>query len=136
MIFASFDPIVERGEGGTPGYVDGYVLPVREDKKEAYRALAEKAAGLFQEFGALRVVEAWGGDIPDGKVTDYNRATLREDGERVVYSWVEWPSKEVRDAGWAKLMADERMKPDGEMPFDGKRMMWGGFKPILDETLA
>jgi uncharacterized protein YbaA (DUF1428 family) len=136
MIFASFDPIVEQGPGGTPGYIDGIVLAVPEAKKDAYRALAEKSAAIFQEYGALRVVEAWGGDIPDGKVTDYNRATLREDGERVVYSWIEWPSKDARNAGWAKIMEDERMKPDGDMPFDGKRMMWGGFTPILDEKLA
>jgi uncharacterized protein YbaA (DUF1428 family) len=135
MIFAGFEPIVEDGPGGETGYVDGYVLPVPEGKKDAYKALAEKASGIFQEHGALRVVEAWGEEIPDGKLTDYNRATLRKDGERVVYSWVEWPNKEARDAAWPKIMQDERMKPKpGEMPFDGQRMMWGGFAPIVDEA--
>nr|WP_233503710.1 DUF1428 domain-containing protein [Sphingomonas psychrotolerans] len=118
------------------GYLDGYVLPVPADNEDAYRAMAEKAAGIFREYGALRVVEAWSEDIPAGKVTDYNRATLREEGERVVYSWVEWPDKATRDAAWPKMMEDERMKPDGAMPFDGKRMMWGGFAPILDQKLA
>ncbi|ATY32494.1 DUF1428 domain-containing protein [Sphingomonas psychrotolerans] len=136
MIFAGFDSIVEQGAPGGMGYLDGYVLPVPADNEDAYRAMAEKAAGIFREYGALRVVEAWSEDIPAGKVTDYNRATLREEGERVVYSWVEWPDKATRDAAWPKMMEDERMKPDGAMPFDGKRMMWGGFAPILDQKLA
>jgi uncharacterized protein YbaA (DUF1428 family) len=136
MIYAGFDSLLDTGAGGKPGYVDGYVIPVPAKNKETYRTMAEKVSVLFKEFGALRVVEAWGEDVPDGKVTDYNRATLKEDGENVVYSWVEWPDKATRDSGWEKLMADERMKPDGEPPFDGKRMMWGGFAPILDETLA
>jgi uncharacterized protein YbaA (DUF1428 family) len=133
MIWAGFEPIVEVGRGRDMGYVDGYVLPVPEAKKDAYRALAEKAADVFRDYGALRVVEAWGEPIPDGKVTDYNRATLRKEDERVVYSWVEWPSKDVRDAAQPKIMEDARMKPDGDMPFDGQRMMWGGFSPIVDK---
>jgi uncharacterized protein YbaA (DUF1428 family) len=132
MIFAGFQPIVEEGGGARPGYVDGYVLPVPEGKKEAYRALAQKVSGVFRDHGATRVVEAWGEDTPDGKVTDYNRATQKKGDERVVFSWVEWPSKQVRDAAWPKMMEDERMKPDGEAPFDGQRMMWGGFAPIVE----
>ncbi|WP_245648901.1 DUF1428 domain-containing protein [Sphingomonas sanxanigenens] len=114
------------------GYADGYLVPVPEGKKEAYRAMAAKAAGLFREYGATRVVEAWGDDVPDGKITDYKCAVKAEDGESVVYSWVEWPSKAVRDDGMKKVMEDPRMKPDGEMPFDGRRMIYGGFAPILD----
>ena len=115
------------------GYADGFVVPVPEGKKEAYREMAAKAAPIFQEYGATRVVEAWGDDVPDGKVTDFRRAVKAEDGENVVFSWIEWPSKEARDEGWAKIMEDERMKPDHDnMPFDGKRMFWGGFAPILD----
>ena len=95
--------------------------------------MAAKAAAVFKEYGATRVVEAWGDDVPDGKVTDFRRAVKAEEGENVVFSWIEWPSKEARDAGWEKVMADERMKPDRDnMPFDGKRMFWGGFAPILD----
>ncbi len=133
MIFAGFQPILDEGSGATPGYVDGIVLAVPENRKDDYIALARKTAALFQEFGAFRVVETWGEDVPDGKVTDYNRAVLRKDGERVVYSWIEWPDKATRDAGWGKLMSDERMEPEGDMPFDGQRMMWGGFAPIIDE---
>jgi uncharacterized protein YbaA (DUF1428 family) len=113
-------------------YVDGFVIPVRADKKEAYRALAAKAAPVFKEYGALRVVECWGDDVPDGKVTDFKGAVKAESGENIVFSWIVWPSKEVRDEANPKIMADERMKPDGDMPFDGMRMIFGGFEVLLD----
>jgi uncharacterized protein YbaA (DUF1428 family) len=131
MIFSGFAPIVEEGSGGAMGYADGFVAPARD--KEAYRAMAAKAAPVFLEYGATRVVEAWGDDVRDGKVTDFRKAVKAEEGENVVFSWIEWPSKEARVAGWEKVMADPRMKPDHDnMPFDGKRMFWGGFQPILD----
>jgi uncharacterized protein YbaA (DUF1428 family) len=115
-------------------YVDGFVVAVPADQKEAYLALASKAAPLFKEFGATRVVECWTDDVPDGKLTDFRMAVKAEDNEEVVFSWIEYPSKEVRDAANAKMMADPRMKEMGEsMPFDGKRMIYGGFAPILDE---
>jgi uncharacterized protein YbaA (DUF1428 family) len=114
-------------------YLDGFVVAVPEGNKEAYRAMAQKAAGIFMEYGALRVMEGWGHDVPRGKTTDFYMATKAEDGEVAVFSWIIWPSKEARDASWEKVMADERMKPDGDMPFDGKRMFWGGFEPIVDE---
>ncbi|MGF7148257.1 uncharacterized protein YbaA (DUF1428 family) [Sphingomonas zeicaulis] len=132
MIYGGFDAIVEESSGGTMGYADGYLVAVPAGNKEAYRAMAAKAAGLFQEHGATRVIEAWGDDLPDGKVTDYKGAVKAQDGESVVYSWVEWPSKAARDEGMKKVMEDPRMKPDGEMPFDGQRMIFGGFTPILD----
>jgi uncharacterized protein YbaA (DUF1428 family) len=133
MIFAGFEPMVDEGAGGKAGYVDGYLVPVTPANREAYRAKAEKTAALFRDHGATRVVEAWGDDVSDGKVTDYRRAVLAKDGEEVVYSFVEWPSKDARTAGWEKIMVDERMKPDGStMPFDGARMIWGGFSPIID----
>ncbi|HEX8644934.1 MAG TPA: DUF1428 domain-containing protein [Allosphingosinicella sp.] len=116
------------------GYVDGFVLPVHEEKAEAYRALAAKAAPIFEEHGATRIVEAMGDDLMRGKVTDFYRSVNAEDGENVVFSWIEWPSKEARVAGWEKIMADERMKPEGDMPFDGKRMFWGGFSILLDKN--
>jgi len=78
------------------------------------------------------VVEAWGDDVFEGKVTDFRKSVKAQDGEQVVFSWIEWPSKAVRDESWKKIMEDERMKPDGKEPFDGKRMFWGGFQPILD----
>lgn len=132
MLMAGFQSILDKGSSGGAGYIDGYLIPVPTANKEAYRAMAEKVSVLFDEFGALRVVECWSDDTPDGQVTDYNRATLKEPHESVVYSWVEWPDKATRDAGWGKLMADERMKPEGDPPFDGKRMMWGGFVPMID----
>ena len=76
-------------------------------------------------------VETWGDNVPDGKVTDYKGAVRATPDEKIVYSWVEWPSKQVRDEGWKKMMEDQRMK-DQQMPFDGKRMIYGGFAPILD----
>jgi uncharacterized protein YbaA (DUF1428 family) len=133
MIFSGFAPIVDEGPGGGMGYADGFVLPVREGNKEAYRALAAKAAPIFLEHGATRVVEGWGDDVIEGKVTDFRKAVKAEEGENVVFSWIEWPSKEARVAGWEKIMADERMTPDHDnMPFDGQRMFWAGFAPILD----
>jgi uncharacterized protein YbaA (DUF1428 family) len=136
LIMAGFEAIVDTGASKGTGYIDGYIIPVPAADKEAYRAHAQKVSGWFAEFGALRVVECWGDDVPDGAVTDYNRATLKEPHENVVYSWIEWPDKAARDAGWGKLMEDERMKNAEAPPFDGKRMMWGGFAPLIDETLG
>jgi uncharacterized protein YbaA (DUF1428 family) len=132
MIFSGFAPIVEEGSGGAMGYADGFVAPAPD--KEAYRAMAAKAAPVFLEHGATRVVEAWGDDVREGKVTDFRKAVKAEEGENVVFSWIEWPSKEARVEGWSKVMQDPRMKPPepDAMPFDGKRMFWGGFAPILD----
>lgn len=134
MIFGGFDAIVENRDDGPMGYVDGFLVPVPEGNREAYRALAQQAADIFIEHGATRVVEAWGDDVPDGQVTDYARATHRKDGEAVIFSWIEWPSKEARVAGWEKVMADERMRPEPEeeRPFDGMRMIYGGFAPIVE----
>ncbi len=112
-------------------YVDGFVIAAKS--KEAYRAVAAKAAPIFLEHGALRVVECWGDDVPDGKVTDFRRAVAAEAGETVVFSWIVYPSKEVRDEANKKVMADERMHMDGEeMPFDPKRVIFGGFQTIVD----
>ena len=107
-------------------YVDGFVVAVPADKKDAYREMAAKAAPLFKEFGALRIVECWASDVPDGKVTDFRMAVKAEENEEVVFSWIEYPSKEVRDAANQKMMSDPRMK-------DGKRMIYGGFESIIDE---
>ncbi|MCX7362521.1 MAG: DUF1428 family protein, partial [Alphaproteobacteria bacterium] len=88
---------------------------------------------VLREHGASRVVDALGDDIPDGKLTDHKRAVKATGDETVVFSWIEWPSKEARDAGWQKVMADPQMQPGAmSMPFDGKRMIHAGFAPILD----
>ncbi len=134
MIFGGFHSIVDEAGDGSPGYADGYVVPVPSGKKEAYRELAAKAADVFKEYGATRVVEAWGDDVPDGKVTDFKRAVKATPNEGVVFSFVEWPDKTTRDESWKKVMKDPRMQPDKEnMPFDSQRMVWGGFAPLLDE---
>jgi len=113
-------------------YIDGFVIPVPMDKEDDYRALAAKAATIFIEYGAKRIVECWGDDVPDGQVTDFKRAVKAEADENVVFSWIVWPSKEVRDAAMSKIMSDPRTKPEGEMPFDGKRLIFGGFAILLD----
>lgn len=113
-------------------YVDGFVVPVPHENKEAYRRMAAEAAPIFKEYGALGVVEAWGEDVKQGEVTDFFMAVKAEEGENVVFSWISWPSREVRDEAWEKIMADERMKPPADLPFSGKRMFWGGFETLVE----
>ena len=137
MILGGFEAIVEEGQGGG-AYIDGFVVPVPQGKREAYRELAAKMAKVFREHGATRVIEAFGDDVPKGEITDFYRAVKAEDGEGVVFSFIEWPDKATRDEAWKAIMADESLRPQGEMPFNGQRMFWGGFEKILDtaETRA
>ena len=130
MIMGGFEAIVEEGSSGG-SYTDGFVVPVPEAKADAYRELASKMAKVFRQHGANRVIEAISDDVDHGQVTDFYRAVKAEDGEKIVFSFIEWPDKQTRDEAWAKIMADESMKPQ-DMPFDGKRMFWGGFDKILD----
>ena len=135
MIVGGFDAIVEEGSS-EGGYTDGFVVPVPEGKTDAYRQLASKMAGVFRQHGASRVIEAVADDVKHGQVTDFYRAVKAEDGETVVFSFIEWPDKATRDDAWKAIMADESLKPEGEMPFSGQRMFWGGFEPIVDTAKA
>ena len=112
-------------------YVDGFVAAVPAANKDAFLAHATEALTMFKHLGAIRVVECWGDDVPDGTLTDFKGAVKARDDEVVVFSWIEWPSKEVRDAAMHAMTKDPRMR-DMTMPFDGKRMIYGGFQPILD----
>jgi len=115
-------------------YVDGFVVAVPTDKKEDYRTLALKAAAVFKQNGALKVVECWGDDVPEGKVTSFPMAVKCEPHETVVFSWIIWPDKQVRDKGMEKSMSDPVMQfGTDSMPFDGQRMIYGGFQIIVEE---
>jgi uncharacterized protein YbaA (DUF1428 family) len=114
-------------------YVDGFVAAVPTAKREIYKKYAEAAGVVFKEHGAVKVVECWGDDVPEGKVTSFPLAVQRKDDETVVFSWIAWPSRQVRDDAWKKVMADPRLQPDvNPMPFDGKRLIYGGFEMIVD----
>ena len=114
-------------------YVDGFVAAVPTANKEKYREHAEAAAGVFREHGALKLVECWGDDVPDGEVTSFPMAVQCKADETVVFSWILWPSREVRNEGMKKVMDDPRLRPENNpMPFDGKRMIYGGFEMIVE----
>ena len=113
-------------------YVSGFLLAVPEEKKEAYRQMASDAAGFFRKHGAVEIMEAWEEDVRDGKHTDFRMAVKAEPGEKIVFSWIVWPDKATSDAAEENMQTDPDMKmPEGGMPFDGKRMIYGGFSPIF-----
>ena len=117
-------------------YIDGFVIAVPTANKDKFIAHATTGDGMFMEWGAIRVVECWADDVPDGKVTDFRRAVKATDDESVVFSWIEWPDKATRDAAYARMMdpanTDPQMDPaKNPMPFDGSRMIYGGFSPVL-----
>lgn len=112
-------------------YIDGFVIAVADARREQFIEHARTYDPMFIEFGATRVVECWGDEVPDGKVTDFRRSVQAQDGESVVFSWVEWPDKATRDAGMQKFMQDPRMQAAADCPFDGKRMIFGGFAPVV-----
>lgn len=101
-------------------------------RREDYRQHARVAAEVLRELGALQVVECWGDEVPDGKLTSFPLAVQRKPEETVVFSWIGWPSKAVRDEGMRRFMDDPRIKALGDMPFDGQRMIYGGFEVMLD----
>lgn len=113
-------------------YTQGFLIPVPTDKKAEYIKMAELSGPIFMEYGALRVVENWGDIVPDGKVTDFKMAVKAEQSETVVFSWIVWPDKETYEQVAQKMETDPRWHDMPEMPFDGKRLMWGGFSPIYE----
>jgi uncharacterized protein YbaA (DUF1428 family) len=114
-------------------YIDGFVAAVPTANRDAYIKHAEAAAVVFKEHGALKVVECWGDDVPECKLTSFPMAVKRKDDETVVFSWITWPSRQVRDRAMEKVMADHRLQPDtNPMPFDGKRLIYGGFETVVD----
>lgn len=115
-------------------YVDGFVAAVPTANREDFRRHALDAAKVFREHGALQVIESWGDDVPQGELTSFPMAVKCRDDETVVFSWIVWPSREARDAGMKKAMDDPRLQPDrNPMPFDGKRVIYGGFEVLVDE---
>ena len=118
--------------------IDGFVLPLKEGKEDAYREMAEAFARKATALGAIASVESLGDGLEHGHTTDFFRAVQAQDGENVVFSFIIWPDKATRDVAWGKIMADPEMQPSGDMPFDGRRMFWGGFKPLVNtmETQA
>lgn len=113
-------------------YVDGFVIAVPKANKDLFIEHAKKGDAVFMEYGATRILECWGDDVPKGEQTDFYRAVNAKDDEAVLFSWVEWPDKTVRDQARPKVMADPRMKPENNpMPFDGKRLIYGGFQPVV-----
>jgi uncharacterized protein YbaA (DUF1428 family) len=118
-------------------YIDGFIMAVPKANRQKFIDHGSHADTMFVEMGALRVIECWADDVPDGTLTDFRKAVQAKDDEDVVFSWIEWPDKATRDAANARMMApdndDPRMDPvKNPMPFDGKRMIYGGFVPVVD----
>jgi len=133
MIIGGFEALVDEGEPGG-GFVDGWIVPVPTAKRDAYREHAARNAQYFREYGALRLVEAIADDVKHGQVTDFYRAIKAEPDETIVFAFIEWPDKATRDTAWGKIMNDDRMMPEGEPPFNTKRMFWGGFEKMTDSA--
>ena len=130
MIFGGFQPEVVHGSEAGAEYYQGFVLPVPEAKREAYFKMAEEAWPMFRKYGALAVVEAWGDDVKRGKQTDFYRSVDATEGEKTVFSYLAWPSREACDAAAEKMQNDPDMKMPDDMPFDPQRMIYAGFEPL------
>jgi|SRR5690606_13027246 len=118
-------------------YIDGFVIAVPTANKDKFIKHANEGDSVFMEMGAIRILECWGDDVAEGKLTDFRRAVQAADDETVVFSWIEWPDKATRDIAFGKMeelmKTDPRMNPEkNPMPFDGKRMIYGGFAPVVD----
>ena len=134
MIFGGFEPVFAEGNDKGAGYIQGFALAVPEKNRSPYVDMAKGAWNdAFKPNGCLGMVEAWGVDVPHGKKTDFYRAALAEPGEAPLFSWVAWPDKATCDAAARAMEAGMEGQEYPEMPFDGKRMMWGGFEPVVNE---
>ncbi len=132
MIFGGFAKILDTGPSSGTSFIDGFVIAVPKANDAAYRKQAEGGAPIFRDLGATRVVECWGDDVPHGTLTDFYGAVKAQTDEAIVFSWMEYPDKATRDDASAKMMDDPRFEALGEMPFDGKRMIYAGFTPVVD----
>ena len=113
-------------------HLDGFIIPVPEGKRDAYLDMAKWFDQAMIDLGALHVVEGWETDVPDGKRTDFRKAVQAEPGEKIVFSWILWPDKTIADAAHEAIHEDDRFKAMSDMPFDGRRMIFGSFEPILN----
>lgn len=132
MIFGGFEPIVTFGDFSNAPFIDGFLLAVPTGNRESYRQMAEDAVPFFRKFGMISMFECWGVDVPVGTLTSMEIATLKKPDETVVFSWVGWPDKATRDKAFEDMQSDPDMKAPEVMPFDGSRMMFGGFTVIAD----
>lgn len=112
-------------------YIEGFLIPVPTANREKFIDHATRMDRIFLEFGATRIVECWGDDVKEGKLTDFPKSVQATADETICFSWIEWPDKATRDAAVEKMMADPRFMSE-PMPFDGKRMIFGGFVPVVD----
>jgi uncharacterized protein YbaA (DUF1428 family) len=132
MIFGGFEPLVVEGEDRRGAFVQGFVLPVRQGGKDAYRKMAADAWPMFQRYGALKVVECWNDDVPHGQQTDFYRSVDAQPGEDVVFSYMLWPSRDACEAAGERMQNDPDMQMPDDMPFDPQRMIHAGFEPVVE----
>lgn len=134
MIYGGYDVILETSKGSAsegPACIEGMMVPAKKDARDAYKDHAIKAAEIFQSYGALGVTESWADDVPPGKLNSMLSAVLAAEDEVPVYSWIDWPSKDIRDAAWPKIMEAGDLMALGDPPFDMTRMIGGVFSPLV-----
>ncbi|MEQ8291514.1 MAG: DUF1428 domain-containing protein [Roseovarius sp.] len=134
MIYGGFEPVYERGKLTDAGYYQGFVLAVPEKNRQAYAEMADEGWQMFEQFGATGMVENWGDFVPEGKVTDFFRATKAEKGEMPLFSWITWPDRATCDAATKKMQEQMSDFDMSKMPFDASRMMYAGFEPLFDSA--
>lgn len=130
-VFGTFEPIFELGKSRPGGFIDGFVVAVPRASRQSFIEFAQACDPIFMEHGATWIMESWSTDLPKGKVTDFRLAVQAKPDEEVVFSWVQWPDRATRDAGNERIMNDPRLSKK-EMPFDGKRLIFGGFTPVVE----